>query len=100
MTDAEGRRTAELGRLLKGAREKANRERRRSRQPLLTQATASKHLGFDQSHLSRIEAGKVDLSFLEVERLANFYGVRFLDELRTIDSEERREQHHKNFLCK
>jgi transcriptional regulator with XRE-family HTH domain len=93
-------RRVELGRKLKMARERANRARKKRRQPLLTQTAVAKHFGFDQSAISRIESGRAGLGFLEVEELANFYGVEYLDELRTFRHEERKGQIHFDFRCK
>jgi transcriptional regulator with XRE-family HTH domain len=49
---------------LKRAREEAN----------LNQAEAGKLLGQDQSFISKIESGKRQVEFAEVEQLAQLYG--------------------------
>jgi transcriptional regulator with XRE-family HTH domain len=93
---------------LKGARLKANAQRRYSKaqqrslqekvakrhQPL-TQEFAARELGISQSFLSKIEKGQQEPNFLLVERLARYYGVK-LSDFATYTRDEIRLGHHLN----
>jgi ribosome-binding protein aMBF1 (putative translation factor) len=93
---------------LKGARLKANAQRKYSRtsqgQPQsvvakrhqsLTQAYVARKLGISQSFLSKLEKGQQEPNFLLVELLARYYGVK-LSELATYSRDENRFGHHLN----
>ncbi|SRR5258707_10550314 len=93
---------------LRGARLKANAQRKYSRtgqgQPQsvvakrylpLTQAFVARELGISQSFLSKLEKGQQEPNFLLVELLARYYGVK-LSEFATYTREEIRLGHHLN----
>jgi DNA-binding XRE family transcriptional regulator len=93
---------------LKGARLKANAQRRYSRTSQaqsqsfvakkhlsLTQAFVARELGISQSFLSKLEKGQQEPNFLLVELLARYYGVK-LSEFTTYTREETRLGHHLN----
>ena len=82
-----------LGLRLRSARKATDRWRKGAR-PLLTQEYAAKCLKIRQSYLSRIENGKADVSFLDVERMVYFYGLKSLDLVGTLLREEQQELHH------
>src|SRR5258707_12453441 len=93
---------------LKGARLKANAQRKYSRtsqgQPQsvvakrhlpLTQAFVARELGISQSFLSKLEKGQQEPNFLLVELLASYYGVK-LSAFATYSHDETRCRHHLN----
>jgi transcriptional regulator with XRE-family HTH domain len=93
---------------LRGARLKANAQRKLSRasqrktstlgakrhQPL-TQAFVARELGISQSFLSKLEKGQQEPNFLLIELLAKYYGVR-LSVFQTYTRDELRHGHHLN----
>lgn len=93
---------------LKGARLKANSQRKYSKaqqrpsqiaiakryQPL-TQAFVARELGISQSFLSKLEHGQQEPNFLMVELLAKYYGVK-LSAFATYTKQEISLGHHLN----
>jgi DNA-binding XRE family transcriptional regulator len=104
-------RRKKLGGRLKSARLKAMAQRKLSRTTTgrrqgvvakkhepMTQAFAATQLGISQSFLSKIEDGQKEPSFLLVERMAAYYGIKKLSWFETYDPEERTGFHHLNDL--
>src|ERR1039458_794645 len=91
-----------LGQRLKFARRKAVAQRKLSRKSAvrtpgvvarkhrpMTQAFAAKELGISQSFLSKLEKGLQEPSFLLVEKMAAYYGIKKLSWFETFSAEER-----------
>jgi len=93
---------------LRGARLRANSQRKLSkaskhwspgtvpkRHQALTQAFVAKRLGISQSFLSKLEKGQQEPSYLLVEQLSKYYGVK-LSAFETFSPDEKRLGHHLN----
>jgi Helix-turn-helix len=81
-----------LSHSLRRARRDTNRWRKRNKLRL-TQKLVAKHLGMRRPYLSRIESGKADVSFLDVERRVYFYGLKSTRDIETLSREDKKTLH-------